>query len=274
MQIAQTVSAIREHLAARRRDGATIGLVPTMGAFHEGHVALFEAAGRECDVVVVSLFVNPAQFGDPADLAAYPRDLARDAGIAQASGVDYLFTPEAAEVYAPGHATWVDVGGAAEGFEGDFRPGHFRGVATVCVKLFNIVAPRHAYFGQKDAQQVAVIQQVVRDLNLDVTIRVIPTIRDADGLALSSRNARLSAHERELARAIPQALSAGAAAYRRGADPVAAAQRELQGLDTDYVAVTTLNGLRALVVAARVGRTRLIDNLPLDDSTAPSGQPI
>jgi pantoate--beta-alanine ligase len=162
----------------------------------------------------------------------------------------------------------VEVSGAAEGLEGEFRPGHFRGVATVCLKLFNIVAPRQAYFGQKDAQQVAVIQQLVRDLNVDLTIRVVPTVRDADGLALSSRNARLSAGERQLARAIPQALFAGAAAYRDGADPVAAARRELAALDTDYVAVATLNGVRALVIAARVGSTRLIDNLPLDDVPA------
>ena len=265
MQIARTIAGIRDHLAAHRVSGAAIGLVPTMGAFHDGHVALFEAARRECDVVVVSLFVNPAQFGDPADLAAYPRDVDRDAEIARRNGVDYLFAPDVADIYPAGHATWVEAGGAAEGFEGEFRPGHFRGVATVCLKLFNIVAPRQAYFGQKDAQQVAVIQQLVRDLNVDLTIRVVPTIRDTDGLALSSRNARLSARERQLARAIPQALFAGAAAHRDGADPVAAARRELAGLDTDYVAVTTLNGIRALVIAARVGGTRLIDSLPLDD---------
>jgi pantoate--beta-alanine ligase len=245
-----------------------------MGAFHDGHVALFTEARRECDVVVVSLFVNPAQFGDPADLAAYPRDLERDADIAGAHGVDVLFAPSAADVYAAEHATWVEVGGAAEGFEGEFRPGHFRGVATICVKLFNIVAPRYAYFGQKDAQQVAVIQQVVRDLDLDVQIRVVPTVRDADGLALSSRNARLSARERELARAIPRALTAGAAAYRRGADPVAAARQELKDLAPDYVAVATLHGRRALVVAARVGRTRLIDNLLLDDIAGSPDPPI
>ncbi len=274
MQMAETVTAVRDHLAAHRRRGATIGLVPTMGAFHDGHVALFTAARRDCDVVVVSLFVNPAQFGDPADLAAYPRDVARDADIARAHGVDVVFAPSEADVYAAGHATWVEVGGAAEGFEGESRPGHFRGVATICVKLFNIVAPRYAYFGQKDVQQVAVVQQVVRDLDLEVHIRVVPTIRDADGVALSSRNARLSLREREAARAIPRALSAGAAAYRRGADPVAAARHELQGLETDYVAVATLNGLRALVVAARVGRTRLIDNLPLDTIESPSDRTI
>jgi pantoate--beta-alanine ligase len=268
MEIVRTVAGIREQLAAHRRDGAAIGLVPTMGAFHEGHVSLFSAARRECDVVVVSLFVNPTQFGDLADLAAYPRDVAGDAAIASSNGVDYLFAPGEAEMYAAGHATWVEVGGAAEGFEGELRPGHFRGVATICVKLFNIVAPGQAYFGQKDAQQVAVMQQVVRDLDLPVNIRVVPTVRADDGLALSSRNARLSARERERARAIPQALAAGAAAYRRGADAVAAARHELEGVDTEYVAVAMLNGRPALVIAARVGATRLIDNLPLDDLDA------
>jgi pantoate--beta-alanine ligase len=274
MEIAQTVSNIRDFLAEHRRDGATIGLVPTMGAFHDGHVALFDAARRECDLVVVSLFVNPAQFGDQADLAAYPRDLGRDAAIARSNDVDYLFVPTETDMYTAGHATWVEAGGAAEGFEGEFRPGHFRGVATICVKLFNIVAPKYAYFGQKDAQQVAVIQQVVRDLNMDLTIRVMPTIRDADGLALSSRNVRLSAQERQRALAIPKALSAGAAAHQRGADPVAAAKHELAGLDTEYVAIANFNGRRALVVAARVGRTRLIDNLPLDETATTSEQPI
>lgn len=273
MEIAQTISNIRDFLSEHHRAGATIGLVPTMGAFHAGHVALFEAARRECDVVVVSLFVNPAQFGDQADLAAYPRDLGRDAALARSSGVDYLFAPTDTDMYAAGHATWVEVGGAAEGFEGEFRPGHFRGVATICVKLFNVMAPRNAYFGQKDAQQVAVIQQVVRDLNMDLTIRVMPTMRDADGLALSSRNVRLSAEERERARAIPRALSAGAAAHRRGADAVAAARQELAGVDTEYLAVANFNGHRALVVAARLGKTRLIDNLPLDEMAAPSDQP-
>jgi pantoate--beta-alanine ligase len=180
--------------------------------------------------------------------------------------VDYLFVPTATDIYRSGHATWVDPGGAAQGFEGAFRPGHFRGVATVCLKLFNIVAPRYAYFGQKDAQQVAVIQQMVRDLDVDRTVRVMPTVRDVDGVALSSRNVRLSSQERELARAIPQALFAGAAAYRQGGDPVAAAQDKLQGMQTEYVAVTELNGKRTLVVAARVGATRLIDNIPLDDA--------
>jgi pantoate--beta-alanine ligase len=274
MEIAQTVANIRDFLSEHRRSGATIGLVPTMGAFHDGHVALFEAARRECDIVVVSLFVNPAQFGDPADLAGYPRELGRDAATARSSGIDYLFAPAETDIYEARHATWVEVGGAAEGFESEFRPGHFRGVATICVKLFNIVAPKYAYFGQKDAQQVAVIQQVVRDLNLDVNVRVLPTIRDADGLALSSRNARLSAHERERARAIPKALSAGVAADRRGADPIAAARHELTDLDTDYVAVANFNGQRALVVAARVGTTRLIDNLPLDELVTPSDRAL
>jgi pantoate--beta-alanine ligase len=265
VKIVRSITAIRDALAPHRQAGAAIGLVPTMGAFHSGHVALFEAARRESGVVVVSLFVNPSQFGDPADLTAYPRDEERDASMADASGVDYLFVPSADDMYPAGFATWVEPGGAALGLEGEFRPGHFRGVATVCLKLFEIVAPRAAYFGQKDAQQVAVVQQMVRDLDLPLTIRVIPTVRDSDGLALSSRNGRLSAQEREMARAIPQALFAGAAAYRQGRDPVAAARERLDGIQAEYVAVTTLGGARTLVVAARVGRTRLIDNVLLED---------
>jgi pantoate--beta-alanine ligase len=266
VKIVRSNTAIRDALAPHRREGVLIGLVPTMGAFHSGHVALFDAARRECGVVVVSLFVNPAQFGDPADLAAYPRDEERDAHVAEAGGVDYLFIPGGGEMYPAGFATWVEPAGAADGFEGELRPGHFRGVATVCLKLFHIVAPRIAYFGQKDAQQVAVVRQMVRDLDLDLTIRVMPTVRDLDGVALSSRNARLTPHERELARAIPQALFAGVAAYRQGRDPVAAARHRLDGIQTEYVAVATLGGARTLVVAARIGGTRLIDNVFLDEA--------
>src|SRR6185437_10192839 len=171
-----------------------VGLVPTMGALHDGHRALFRAARAESELVVASLFVNPAQFNVPADLAAYPRDETRDAEIAQAEGVDVLFAPSQDEMYPPGFATWIDVDDT--GAEGAARPGHFRGVATVCVKLFNIVRPQRAYFGQKDAQQVGVIRRVVRDLNLPLEIRVVETVRDEDGLAFSSRNVLLSAEER------------------------------------------------------------------------------
>jgi pantoate--beta-alanine ligase len=239
-----------------------------MGAFHDGHVALFRAARRSSDLVVVSSFVNPAQFGDPADLAAYPRDETRDARIAAEEGIDLLFVPDAAEMYPPDFATWIEVEGPARGLEGDFRPGHFRGVATVCLKLFTIVRPDVACFGQKDAQQVAVVSQLVRDLNLDLQIQMVPTVRDSDGLALSSRNVRLSPEERTRALAIPRALAAGLAASREGRDPIAAARAVLTDLEPDYVAVADLNGRPTLAVAARVGRIRLIDNVVLDISSA------
>jgi pantoate--beta-alanine ligase len=236
----------------------TIGLVPTMGALHDGHRSLFRAARAENDVVVASLFVNAAQFNDDADLAAYPRDEDRDAEIAASEGVDVLFAPAAEEIYPAGFATWIDVDGA--GAEGAARPGHFRGVATVCVKLFNIVRPARAYFGQKDAQQAAVLRRVVADLNMPVRIRVLPTVRDADGLALSSRNVRLSADERDRALALPRALHAAVGA----ADPVAAAVGKLRSLDPDYVEVVDLGDAKVLAAAVRVGSTRLIDNFVLE----------
>jgi pantoate--beta-alanine ligase len=236
-----------------------------MGALHDGHTALFRAARRVCSPVVATIFVNPPQFGDPADLAAYPREESRDAATVAEAGVDYLFTPSAAEMYPRGYDTWIDIGGVALGFEGASRPGHFRGVATVCLKLFSIVQPRIAFFGQKDAQQVAVVRQLVRDMNLPIELRVVPTVRDRDGLALSSRNARLSRDERLQALALPRALEAGLAARRAGRDPVAAARQELKSVDIDYVAEADLDGRPTLVVAARVGRTRLIDNVPLDE---------
>jgi pantoate--beta-alanine ligase len=232
-----------------------VGLVPTMGALHGGHDALFAAARPECDVLVASLFVNPAQFSENGDLAAYPRDLDADAARAEAAGVDVLFAPSADEMYPPGYATWVDPGGAAEGLEGAARPGHFRGVATVCLKLFNIVRPQVAWFGRKDAQQIAVLKQMVRDLNLDVEIRVVETVRDPDGLALSSRNARLSHDDRARASAIPRALATGDVEEARAVLLAA-------GLEPDYVALVDLDG-PTLAVAARIGSTRLIDNVLL-----------
>jgi pantoate--beta-alanine ligase len=232
-----------------------VGLVPTMGALHAGHTALFRAARRECDVLVASVFVNPVQFSDNNDLAAYPRDLERDAVVAEAEGVDVIFAPSVEEMYPAGFATWVVPEGAAEGLESAYRPGHFRGVATVCLKLFNIVRPQVAWFGQKDAQQVAVLKQLVRDLNVGVEIRVVDTVRDTDGLALSSRNARLTAEERERARVIPRALETRNEEQAR-------AMLESAGVDTDYVAVADLDG-PTLAIAARVGKTRLIDNIPL-----------
>ena len=237
-----------------------IGLVPTMGALHAGHAALFDAARPECDVLVASVFVNPAQFGDDADLAAYPRSLDADAAVAEEHDVDVVFAPTAAEMYPPGFATWVVPEGAAEGLEGAHRPGHFRGVATVCLKLFNIVRPQRAWFGRKDAQQVAVLKQLVRDLNLDVEIRIVDTVRDPDGLALSSRNARLTPAEREQALAIPRALATRDAADARAV--LAAA-----GIEPDYVEVADLDG-PTLAVAASVGATRLIDNVLLEGDIA------
>jgi pantoate--beta-alanine ligase len=275
MKVVRTVADLRDVLAPARRglltDGAPglqtrgrIGFVPTMGALHEGHVTLVRAARRDCAQVVVSVFVNPMQFNDAADLAAYPRNDARDAEIAAASGADVLFMPDASEVYPAGHATSVDVRGAALGYEGDHRPGHFSGVATVCLSLFNIVRPDVVYFGQKDAQQVAVIQQVVRDVHLDLRVSVVPTVRDVDGLALSSRNVRLSPDERLRARAIPGALRAGLAAHRAGGEPVAAARAALGGLDIQYVSVAPFDAGATLVVAVKAGAIRLIDNVPLD----------
>jgi pantoate--beta-alanine ligase len=234
------------------------GLVPTMGALHDGHVALLRAARAENETVVMSLFVNPAQFDEEQDLAAYPRDEARDLEVAEREGVDVVLAPGAEELYPRGFTTWVDPG--ETGAEGAARPGHFRGVATVCLKLFNLVRPERAYFGQKDAQQVAVMRRLVRDLNVPVEIRVVPTVRDPDGLALSSRNARLSAEERERALGLPRALASAAGAP----DPVAAARGSLNGLEPDYVELLELGDARVLAAAIRVGSTRLIDNVLLE----------
>jgi len=263
VKVVRTIAEVRAALEPVRAT-SRVGLVPTMGAYHAGHVALFEAARAESDVVVASLFVNPAQFGDAADLGAYPRDEARDAAIASEGGVDVVFAPSVEEIYPPGFQTWVEVEQLASPLEGEFRPGHFRGVATVCLKLFTIVAPDTAYFGQKDAQQVAVVKQLARDLSLPLEIRVVPTVRDDDGLALSSRNARLSPDERRRALTIPRALQAGLAAYRAGTDPVAAAGAELDGLTPDYVAVADFDGRPTLAIAARIGWARLIDNVLLE----------
>jgi pantoate--beta-alanine ligase len=232
-----------------------VGLVPTMGALHAGHTALFRAARPECDVLVASLFVNPAQFSAVADFTAYPRDPARDLDLAEAEGIDVVFAPGEPELYPPGFATWVDPAGAADGLESEHRPQHFRGVATVCLKLLNIVRPQIAWFGRKDAQQVAVVKQLVRDLNLDTEIRVVDTVRDADGLALSSRNQLLSPREREQALAIHRALET------RDADRALGILADA-GVEPDYVEVADLDGL-TLAIAARVGSVRLIDNIPL-----------
>jgi len=243
---------------AELETAAGTGLVPTMGALHDGHLALLEAAREENDTVVMSLFVNPAQFDDENDLAGYPHDEERDLQIAEEAGVDLVFAPRAEELYPGDFATWVDPD--ETGAEGAARSGHFRGVATVCLKLFNLIQPERAYFGQKDAQQVAVIRRLVRDLNVPVEIRVVPTVRDPDGLALSSRNRRLSAAERELALGLPRALEAAVGEP----DPVVAARAALNGLEPGYVEVLDLGDVKVLAAAVRVGSTRLIDNVLLE----------
>jgi pantoate--beta-alanine ligase len=279
MRTIRTVAELRAALAEERAAGATIGLVPTMGALHDGHLSLLDRAVADCDVTLMSLFVNPAQFNEAADLTAYPRDEARDTALAGERGVAYLFAPRVQEVYPSGFATTVSVPGVSDVLEGEHRGrGHFDGVATVVTKLLNMVGPDVAYFGQKDAQQTVVIQRLVRDLDLPVRIAVCPTVRAADGLALSSRNARLSDDERRRAPALQRALQLVAEAVRGGeTDPAratAGARDVLQraGAEVEYLAVVDpetmaplapahLGGL--VVVAARIGSVRLIDNLPV-----------
>ena len=250
------------------RDG-TIGLVPTMGALHAGHAALFGAARAECDAVVASVFLNPAQFDDRADLEAYAADPDADDRLAEEAGVDIVFAPPLSEMYPEGFQTWVDVTELSRGLEGAERPGHFRAVATVCTKLFVVVRPDRAFFGQKDAQQAAVIRRLVTDLALDLEIRVVATVRDADGVALSSRNGRLSPEERAVAARIPLALAAGRDAHLAGDDPATAALAVLDGDDgrlaPEYVQVARFDsGPPVLAAAVRVGATRLIDNVVLE----------
>lgn len=263
MKVVRARDELRSALEPRR--GGRIGLVPTMGAFHEGHLALLHAAREECDTAVCSLFVNPSQFGQGEDLERYPRNDERDFELAQAQGVDFLFAPSADEMYPPGFETWVEPERIALELEGVIRPSHFRGVATICLKLFNIVRPDVAYFGAKDAQQLAVIERLVRDLDLELEIRSVETVRDEDGLALSSRNAYLSPAERRVALTLPRALALGAEAARDGGDPVATARAALDeepSLKTQYVALADYAGPR-LLAAVQVGKTRLIDNILL-----------
>ena len=271
----RTVADLRPTLAPARREGRCIGLVPTMGAFHEGHLSLMRAARERCasnGVVVVSLFVNPTQFGEPADLAAYPRDEGRDATLAEAEGVDVLFAPPLEEMYPDGFATTVHVAGVTDTLEGAQRPGHFDGVATVVAKLLSMAQPDVAYFGRKDAQQAAMIRRLVRDLDLPVEIDVRPIVREPDGLALSSRNVRLDAEERERALSLSRALRAVEEAAAGGAsldEALAAGREQLAGVELEYLAavdpetfaaVNDLQGESLVAVAARVGAVRLIDN--------------
>ncbi len=277
----KTVKTLEELRAARAELAEPVGFVPTMGFLHSGHISLVELAHKDCASVVASIFVNPAQFGPNEDLSAYPRDLPRDLAMLEKAGVDLVWLPAPEIIYPPDFQTWVDVEKVSQPLEGSMRPGHFRGVATVVAKLFNEVQPHKAYFGQKDAQQVAVIQQMVRDLNFPVEIVVGPTLREVDGLAMSSRNTYLNPAERRAATVLYRALTAAQVAYARGerdaealrtlmrttieSEPIAKLQyvsaadpRSLQELDRNE------NGA-LLSMAVYVGKTRLIDNVVLDD---------
>jgi pantoate--beta-alanine ligase len=287
MKIVRSKAELRDALSEPHRAGKRIGLVPTMGYFHEGHLSLMRRAREECAIVVVSLFVNPTQFGPGEDLRSYPRDEGRDAELAAREGVDLLWTPDAGQMYPEGFATAVEVAGELTGvLEGDPEqrgPSHFRGVTTVVAKLFNSVQPDVAYFGRKDAQQALVIQRMVRDLDFPVRIEVLPTVREEDGLALSSRNAYLAPEDRERATALFRALRAAERAAREGETSTDAlidvARNELRnaGIEPEYVEaraaedlspIAEVNGRPVLMaVAARVGRARLIDNVVIAPPT-------
>ena len=276
MRTVRTIKELRSALAGPRSAGARIGLVPTMGAFHEGHLSLMRRARAECDVVVISLFVNPAQFNESGDLAAYPRDEQRDARLAAAEGADYIFAPSVAEMYPEGFATTVSVADLSEVLEGMQRGSrHFDAVATVVAKLFNIAAPDVAYFGQKDAQQALVIRRMASDLAMPLEIEICPTVREADGLAMSSRNVHLTGPDRARAAALHRALQVARqliASGERDAPTIRARARAVlgaAGIEAEYLELVTPEGLQPVsrvegevlaVVAARVGSTRLIDN--------------
>ena len=288
MRILRTIPEVRAAVRDARAESKTVGLVPTMGAFHDGHLSLMKAARRESDFVVVSLFVNPTQFGANEDLSAYPRDEARDAALAEAQGVDILFAPSPSEIYPDGFATNIHVAGLTDVLDGASRGAHhFDGVATVVTKLFGIVRPDTAYFGQKDAQQVLVVRRVVRDLDLDVQIVPCPIVREVDGLAMSSRNVYLDAGARVQATALNRALDAGSAVFEAGdlsAGSILTAARDVlgdAGVDPEYLELRDAETLRPLArvdrdallaVAAHVGAARLIDNhvLRVADASDPT----
>lgn len=276
MQIINTKDELRAAVRAARQAGRTIGLVPTMGALHAGHISLVDAARRAGDFVVATIFVNPTQFAPHEDFERYPRSLDADLSALRSASADVVFVPERAEVYRPQHATFVDVGAVAEPLEGRARPGHFRGVATVVLKLFNLATPDRAYFGQKDYQQILVVRQMVGDLDLPIEIRVCPTVREADGLAMSSRNVYLSADERRQATLLYRSLCCAAELVKSGERDAARVEEAMRDCFTsapqvtiDYLAVVDGESLQPLsvidrpalaAVAARVGKTRLIDN--------------
>jgi pantoate--beta-alanine ligase len=282
MEIINRIPRMMSVARDMQAEGSRVSLVPTMGALHEGHLSLMARAREMCDIVVASVFVNPAQFGPAEDLARYPRDLARDAELAFAKGVDFIFAPSPEDMYPKGFITYVTIDGLSEKLEGASRPGHFRGVATVVNKLFNIVQPNFAFFGRKDAQQVIVIKRMVRDLAMDVEIVVGPIVREEDGLALSSRNVYLSTNERQAATVLRRALEKARSLYNGGERDAArllAAMRAIVEAEPlarlDYVAITDTRRLNAvetvsaseptlISMAVFFGKTRLIDNIVLN----------
>ncbi len=285
LQVTSDPAELRHAVATARQEGRLIGCVPTMGALHAGHVSLIERARTECGFVIVTLFVNPTQFGPQEDLSRYPRPLEADCEKCRAAGADLLFCPSADAMYPPGHATFVEVLGLTDRFEGAVRPGHFRGVTTVVIKLLNLTQPDKAYFGQKDFQQQAVIRRMCRDLDIPTEIITCPTIRDPDGLALSSRNAYLSPSERASGLSLHRALCLARDQVRAGETSLAvirlamrAEMEQTPGVSVDYATVADPDSLTELaepapsmvaLVAARVGSTRLIDNMVIHKSEIP-----
>jgi pantoate--beta-alanine ligase len=286
METIRTVAWMKEKAREARQERRIIGLVPTMGALHAGHLALVELAKKECSPVYASIFLNPKQFGPNEDLSRYPRPLEADVGKLTTAKVDALFLPDAAEVYPPGFSTYVNVEGLSDRLEGKSRPGHFRGVATVVLKLFEIAQPHFAYFGRKDAQQVRIIQRMARDLNLDVEIVVCPIVREADGLALSSRNAYLDPAERQAATVLYRALQAAAREVTAGVRDALELQRAMHKIlanetrgRVDYAEIVDAETFEPVIrlakrayvlLAVRIGKTRLIDNMLI----APSGDDL
>ena len=279
MKIVETIEEVRKQVKEWKKQGLSVGLVPTMGYLHEGHQSLMEAAGKENDKVVVSIFVNPMQFGPAEDLADYPRDLDHDAKVCEKAGVDLIFHPEPEEMYAPDFCSFVDMTGLTEGLCGKTRPIHFRGVCTVVNKLFNIVQPDRAYFGQKDGQQLAVVRRMVRDLNMDIEIIGCPIVREEDGLAKSSRNTYLSQEERKAALILSKTIRLGEEMAKTEKDAQKVIEAMKKNIETeplakiDYVEavdavsmepVKTLDGECMLAMAVYIGKTRLIDNTLLN----------
>lgn len=282
MKIVGTVKEVREQVKEWKKQGLSVGFVPTMGYLHEGHKSLMDAARKGNDKVVVSIFVNPMQFGPTEDLATYPRDLDHDAALCESAGVDLIFHPEAEEMYEKDFCSFVDMTGLTEGLCGKTRPIHFRGVCTVVNKLFNIVTPDHAYFGQKDGQQLAVIKRMVRDLNMDIEIVGCPIIREEDGLAKSSRNTYLSSEERKAALILSKTVALGKELAKTEKDANKVVEAMKKNIETeplakiDYVEavdalsmapVEKLEGTCMLAMAVYIGKTRLIDNTLINEQT-------